>query len=117
MFYTLVLLIYVCYSHSDPEYVGREYVGRFDQMNDNTGVSMQWMRMLVKAYDYIDGMREWGAMRRKNATDALELMSDDLTHHHLMATMQLKLDSIVEAREKLDAYYEQQRRRDEEYEQ
>lgn len=60
------------YSHSDPE-----YVGRFDQMNDNTGVSMQWMRMLVKAYDYIDGMREWGAMRRKNATDALELMIDE----------------------------------------
>lgn len=60
------------YSHSDPE-----YVGRFDQMNDNTGVSIQWMRMLVKAYDYIDGMREWGAMRRKNATDALELMIDE----------------------------------------
>ncbi len=35
--------------------------------------------------------------------DKLELMSDDLTHHHLMATMQLKLDSIVEAREKLEA--------------
>lgn len=59
------------YSHSDPEYAG------FDQMNDNTGVSMQWMRMTVKAYDYIDGMREWGATRRKNATDALELMIDE----------------------------------------
>ncbi len=35
--------------------------------------------------------------------DKLELISDDLTHHHLMATMQLKLDSIVEAREKLEA--------------
>lgn len=67
----------LCYSHSDPEYVGREYVGRFDQMHDNTGVSMQWMRMMVKAYDCIDGMREWGAMRRKNATDALELMIDE----------------------------------------
>lgn len=67
----------LCYSHSDPEYVGREYVGRFDQMNGNTGVIMQWMRMMVKAYDCIDGMREWGAMRRKNATDALELMIDE----------------------------------------
>lgn len=62
----------LCYSHSDPE-----YAGRFDQMNDNTSVSMQWMRMMVKAYDYIDGMREWGAMRVRNATDALELMIDE----------------------------------------
>lgn len=62
----------LCYSHSDPE-----YTGAFDQMNDNTGVSMQWMRMMVKAYDCIDGMREWSAMRRKNATDALELMIDE----------------------------------------
>lgn len=62
----------LCYSHSDPE-----YAGRFDQMNNNIGVSMQWMRMMVKAYDYIDVMREWGAMRRKNATDALELMIDE----------------------------------------
>lgn len=62
----------LCYSHSDTE-----YAGRFDQMNDNIGVSMQWMRMMVKAYDYIDVMREWGAMRRKNATDALELMIDE----------------------------------------
>ena len=62
----------LCYSHSDPE-----YAGRFVQMNDNIGVSMQWMRMMVKAYDYIDVMREWGAMRRKNATDALELMIDE----------------------------------------
>lgn len=59
------------YSHSDPEYAG------FDKMNDSTSVSMQWMRMMVKAYDYIDGMREWGSMRRKNATDALELMIDE----------------------------------------
>lgn len=35
--------------------------------------------------------------------DKLELISDDLTHHHLMATMQLKLESIVVAREKLEA--------------
>lgn len=35
--------------------------------------------------------------------DKLELLSDDLTHHHLMANMQLKLDKIVEAREKLEA--------------
>ena len=35
--------------------------------------------------------------------DKLELISDDLTHHHLMATMQLKLESIVKAREKLEA--------------
>ena len=35
--------------------------------------------------------------------DKLELISDDLTHHHLMANMQLKLDKIVEAREKLEA--------------
>lgn len=62
----------LCYSHSDPE-----YAGRFDQMNNNIGVSMQWMRMMVKAYDCIDVMREWGAMRRKNATDALELMIDE----------------------------------------
>ena len=35
--------------------------------------------------------------------DKLEIMSDDLTHHHLMATMQLKLEDIVIAREKLEA--------------
>ena len=35
--------------------------------------------------------------------DKSELMSHDLTHHHLMATMQLKLDDIVVAREKLEA--------------
>ncbi len=35
--------------------------------------------------------------------DKSELMSHDLTHHHLMATMQLKLDEIVVAREKLEA--------------
>ncbi len=31
------------------------------------------------------------------------VMSEDLTHHHLMATMQLKLEDIVIAREKLEA--------------
>ena len=35
--------------------------------------------------------------------DKLEVMSNDLTHHHLMATMQLKLEDIVIAREKLEA--------------
>ncbi len=35
--------------------------------------------------------------------DKLEIMSSDLTHHHLMATMQLKLEDIVIAREKLEA--------------
>ena len=35
--------------------------------------------------------------------DRSELMSYDLTHHHLMATMQLELETIVEAREKLEA--------------
>ena len=35
--------------------------------------------------------------------DKQELISDDLTHHHLMATMQLRLDDIVIAREKLEA--------------
>jgi len=35
--------------------------------------------------------------------DKRELMSDDLTHHHLMSTMQLKLDDIVIARKKLEA--------------
>ena len=34
--------------------------------------------------------------------DKLELMSEELTHHHLMATMQLKLEDIVIAREKLE---------------
>lgn len=37
-----------------------------------------------------------------NDLDKLEIMSDDLTHHHLMATMQLKLEDIVIAREKLE---------------
>ena len=32
-----------------------------------------------------------------------ELMSTELTHHHLMATMQLKLEKIVIARKKLEA--------------
>ncbi len=32
-----------------------------------------------------------------------DFMSDELTHHHLMATMQLKLSDIVIAREKLEA--------------
>lgn len=35
--------------------------------------------------------------------DKLELISDDLTHHHLISTMQLKLDGIVKARKKLEA--------------
>ena len=35
--------------------------------------------------------------------DKSELMSEELTHHHLMATMQLKLEDIVIAREKLEA--------------
>ena len=35
--------------------------------------------------------------------DKSELMSYDLTHHHLMATMQLKLEDIVVARQKLEA--------------
>jgi len=35
--------------------------------------------------------------------DQLQIMSNDLTHHHLMATMQLKLEDIVIAREKLEA--------------
>lgn len=35
--------------------------------------------------------------------DKLQIMSEDLTHHHLMATMQLKLEDIVIAREKLEA--------------
>ena len=30
-------------------------------------------------------------------------MSEELTHYHLMMTMQLKLESIVIAREKLEA--------------
>ena len=32
-----------------------------------------------------------------------EVMSEELTHHHLMATMQLKLEDILIAREKLEA--------------
>ena len=35
--------------------------------------------------------------------DRSDVMSHDLTHHHLLATMQLKLDDIVVAREKLEA--------------
>ena len=35
--------------------------------------------------------------------DKKEVMSGDLTHHHLMSTMQLKLDDIVVARKKLEA--------------
>lgn len=35
--------------------------------------------------------------------DKLQVMSNDLTHHHLMATMQLKLADIIIAREKLEA--------------
>ena len=35
--------------------------------------------------------------------DKVELISDELTHHHLMATMQLSLDDIMIAREKLEA--------------
>ena len=35
--------------------------------------------------------------------DKREIMSEDLTHHHLMSTMQLKLDDIVVARKKLEA--------------
>ena len=35
--------------------------------------------------------------------DKIELMSEELTHHHLMNLMQLKLEDIVKAREKLEA--------------
>ena len=38
-----------------------------------------------------------------NDLDNLEIISDDLTHHHLMSTMQLGLEDIVIAREKLEA--------------
>lgn len=34
--------------------------------------------------------------------DKKEIMSEELTHHHLMSTMQLKLDDIVVARKKLE---------------
>ena len=35
--------------------------------------------------------------------DKCELISDDLLHHHLMTTMQLSLDNLIIAREKLEA--------------
>ena len=35
--------------------------------------------------------------------DKSEVMSEDLTHHHLMSTMQLRLEDILIAREKLEA--------------
>ena len=35
--------------------------------------------------------------------DKIEVMSEELTHHHLMNTMQLKLEDIVKARERLEA--------------
>ena len=35
--------------------------------------------------------------------DKQEVMSSDLTHHHLMSIMQLKLEDILIAREKLEA--------------
>lgn len=38
-----------------------------------------------------------------NDLDKMQIMSEDYTHHHLMATMQLRLDSIVSARLKLEA--------------
>jgi len=38
-----------------------------------------------------------------NTLSEKDLMSEDLTHHHLMSTMQLKLDDIVVARQKLEA--------------
>lgn len=37
-----------------------------------------------------------------NDLEKLEVISDDLTHHHLMATMQLGLNDIVEARRRLE---------------
>ena len=39
----------------------------------------------------------------KDDLDKLEVMSEELTHHHLMSTMQLNLNEIVVAREKLEA--------------
>ncbi len=38
-----------------------------------------------------------------NDLDKLQVMSDELTHHHLMSTMQLNLKDIFIAREKLEA--------------
>ena len=35
--------------------------------------------------------------------DKMEIMSEELTHHHLMNTMQLKLEDIIIARERLEA--------------
>jgi len=35
--------------------------------------------------------------------DKLEIMSDTWTHHHLMTNLQMRLDFIIEAREKLEA--------------
>lgn len=38
-----------------------------------------------------------------NDLDKMKIMSGEHTHHHLMTTMQLRLDSIVSARESLEA--------------
>ena len=35
--------------------------------------------------------------------DKSELISDDLTHHHIMTNMQLSLENLIIAREKLEA--------------
>ena len=35
--------------------------------------------------------------------DKSEFLSDDLTHHHIMTTMQLSLENVIVAREKLEA--------------
>lgn len=39
----------------------------------------------------------------KRDLDRLEIMSEELTHHHLMSMMQLDLKEIIKAREKLEA--------------
>ena len=38
-----------------------------------------------------------------NDLDKMMVMSGEYTHHHLMATMQLRLDLVIDAREKLEA--------------
>ncbi len=61
-------------------------------------------RLLTMLYQPIIGFSAVSLyMTLVDDLDSLGRMSEDLNHHHLMATMQLKLEEIMIAREKLEA--------------
>lgn len=71
---------------------------------NRTVLNDQDRKILSMLYQPIIGSDSIGLFLTLWSTlDKLELMSVECTHHHLMTNMRMNLDSIIEAREKLEA--------------